>query len=215
MTAGAHRYQLEVARIALAAASRYGFALAGGQALIAHGIVSRSTVDIDLFTDRDHGVRTAAGIVATALTRAGFDVEEIAGTGEVFPGFDESMIEFEVRHGDEAVRLQLVRFDRDRQPVTLDIGPVLHLDDVIGTKVAAMAARAEPRDFIDVAAALDRYGRDDLIALGTRADAALTPDELGDAVRRLDRMPDEVFHLYGLGAGQIAAVRAAFAPWPR
>jgi hypothetical protein len=42
----------------------------------------------------------------------------------------------------------------------LDIGPVLHLDDVIGSKVAAMAVRAEPRDFVDVAAALDRCSRE-------------------------------------------------------
>jgi hypothetical protein len=208
-------YQARVARVALAAASGYGFALAGGQALIAHGVVSRPTSDIDLFTDRDDGVRNAAETVVAALARAGFDVTEIAETAELFDGFDHSLAEFDVQSADEAVRLQLVRFDRDRQPVLLEIGPVLHLDDVIGTKVAALAARAEPRDFIDVAAALDRYGRDRLVALGMRADPALTPTELADAVRRLDRMPDEVFHLYGLGPAEIAAVRRAFDEWPR
>jgi hypothetical protein len=212
-------YQARVTRIALAAASEYGFALAGGQALIAHGVVSRPTSDIDLFTDRDDGVRHAAETVAAALTHNGFDVAEVAETAELFDGFDHSMAEFEI-HGDAgAVRLQLVRFDRDRQPVLLEIGPVLHLDDVIGTKVAALAARAEPRDFIDVAAVLDRhgdrYGRDRLVALGMRADAALTPTELGDAMRRLDRMPDDVFHLYGLGRTEIGTVRRAFDAWPR
>ncbi|GAA0947422.1 nucleotidyl transferase AbiEii/AbiGii toxin family protein [Virgisporangium aurantiacum] len=215
-------YHARVARVALAAASDYGFALAGGQALIAHGVVSRPTSDIDLFTDRDDGVRDAAETVAAALARAGFDVTEVAETAELFDGFDHSMAEFEIHDADSAdsaVRLQLVRFDRDRPPVLLEIGPVLHLDDLIGMKVAALAARAEPRDFIDVAAALDRYGRDRLVALGMRADPALTPSELADAVRRLDRMPDEVFHLYGLGttenAGEIAAVRRAFEDWPR
>ena len=208
-------YQARVARVALAAASDYGFALAGGQALIAHGVVSRPTSDIDLFTDRDDGVRDAAETVVAALAEAGFDVTEIAETAELFDGFDHSMAEFEVHSADEAVRLQLVRFDRDRQPVMLEIGPVLHLDDVIGTKVAALAARAEPRDFIDVAAALDRYGRDRLVALGMRADPALTKKELLDAMRRLDRMPDDVFRLYGLGPDEIAAVRAAFGAWPR
>lgn len=208
-------YQARVARVALAAASDYGFALAGGQALIAHGVVSRPTSDIDLFTDREDGVRDAAESVAAALARAGFDVTEIAETAELFDGFDHSMAEFEVHSADEAVRLQLVRFDRDRQPVMLEIGPVLHLDDVIGTKVAALAARAEPRDFIDVAAALDRYGRERLVALGMRADPALTPTELADAMRRLDRMPDDVFGLYGLGHDEIVAVRRAFEEWPR
>jgi hypothetical protein len=174
-------YQARVARIALAAASDYGFALAGGQALIAHGVVFRPTSDIDLFTDRDDGVHDAARTVATALADAGLDVTETTGLGDVFDGFDHSMVEFEVTGPpDDTVRVQLVRFDRDRQPVMLPIGPVLHLDDVLGTKVAA-----------------------------------LTAQELRAAVRRLDRMPDGVFHLYGLGAAEIAAVRRAFEAWPR
>jgi Nucleotidyl transferase AbiEii toxin, Type IV TA system len=49
-------FQAEVARIALAVAGPHGFALAGGGALVAHGIVSRATEDIDLFTNIDHGV---------------------------------------------------------------------------------------------------------------------------------------------------------------
>jgi hypothetical protein len=36
----------QLATIALGAAARYGFALAGGNALIAHGVVSRFTADV-------------------------------------------------------------------------------------------------------------------------------------------------------------------------
>jgi hypothetical protein len=42
---------------------------------------------------------------------------------------------------------------------------VLHFDDVLGSKVAAPATRAEPRDYIDAAAALRRYTRQQLIDL--------------------------------------------------
>jgi len=49
-------FQTQVARLALRAASRHGFALGGGHALIAYGIVSRPTEDVDLFTDEDGGV---------------------------------------------------------------------------------------------------------------------------------------------------------------
>ncbi|WFE40346.1 nucleotidyl transferase AbiEii/AbiGii toxin family protein [Micromonospora sp. WMMD998] len=52
-------FQHEVASLALAAAAGHGFALAGGQALIAHGIGARPTEDIDLFTDTDGGVTPA------------------------------------------------------------------------------------------------------------------------------------------------------------
>jgi hypothetical protein len=44
--------QRQVAGVVLQAARRYGFALAGGCALIAHGIVDRRTEDADLFTNR-------------------------------------------------------------------------------------------------------------------------------------------------------------------
>ncbi len=40
------KLQREVAVIALRAAARHGFALAGGNALIAHGITDRPTDDI-------------------------------------------------------------------------------------------------------------------------------------------------------------------------
>jgi hypothetical protein len=43
--------------------ARHGFALSGGNALIAHGIVSRLTQDVDLFTDREAGVAAAADAV--------------------------------------------------------------------------------------------------------------------------------------------------------
>ena len=56
----------EVAAIALRAAARHGFALAGGCALIAHGVIGRPTQDVDLFTDDEHGVLAAADAVEPA-----------------------------------------------------------------------------------------------------------------------------------------------------
>lgn len=45
-------HQQRVATIGLAALEPYGFALAGGYALQAHGLVTRPSDDIDLFTDQ-------------------------------------------------------------------------------------------------------------------------------------------------------------------
>ncbi|WP_349880252.1 nucleotidyl transferase AbiEii/AbiGii toxin family protein [Micromonospora sp. HUAS YX12] len=211
-------FQHEVARIALAVAGRHGFALAGGQALIAHGIGARPTEDVDLFTDVDGGVTAAAELVRATLLDAGFQVDTIAEPTElddVFYGFEHDMTEFEVRRDDRTVRLQLVRFARSVSPIVLDVGPVLHLDDVIGTKVAAMVTRAQPRDYIDVAASLGRYSRNDLLDLARRADPALTDEEFQDALQRLDRLPDTVFALYRLTPDQIRDLRRAFSDWPR
>jgi hypothetical protein len=40
----------QIARIALAAGSRFGLALAGGYAVAAHGMGNRPSGDVDLFT---------------------------------------------------------------------------------------------------------------------------------------------------------------------
>ena len=57
----------QVAAIALRAAARHGFALGGGNALIAYGVISRPTQDVDLVTNRETGVGTAAGPVPFGL----------------------------------------------------------------------------------------------------------------------------------------------------
>ena len=45
--------------------------------------------------------------------------------------------------GGEQTVLQLAYFDRTTRPVTMDIGPVLDLEDVIGGKVCALASFSE------------------------------------------------------------------------
>jgi hypothetical protein len=70
----------QLAAVALAAASEHGFAL-GGNALLAHGVISRPTQDVDLFTNQEHGVQAAADAVHAALHRAGFQAERQGQTG--------------------------------------------------------------------------------------------------------------------------------------
>lgn len=78
-----------------------------------------------------------------------------------------------------------------------------------------MATRAEPRDYIDVAGALDRYTRDQLLRLARTSDPALTDGEIADAMRRLDRIPDASWKRYGLTDAECRAVRERFPAWPR
>src|SRR5712664_4408837 len=84
----------EVAAIALRAAARYGFALGGGNALIAHGLITRPTQDVDLFTNEETGVEAAADSVETALREAGFDADredKDSGLPESFEGMSEGL----------------------------------------------------------------------------------------------------------------------------
>jgi hypothetical protein len=88
----------QVARIALGAAAGHGFALGGGNALLAYGIISRPTRDVDLFTDQERGVLAAAGPVEAALRDAGFAAErrdQPAGLADVFPGMGEGLAEMD------------------------------------------------------------------------------------------------------------------------
>ena len=99
--------------------------------------------------------------------------------------------------GGAQLMLQMAYFDRGRQPVRMEFGPVLDLDDAIGGKVAALASRAAERDYIDVAAALARgYSVAQLTALAL--DPGLAAEDFADAGQRLDRLRDDRFAPYGL-----------------
>jgi hypothetical protein len=91
---GLHR---QVASIALAAAAEHGFALGGGNALLAHGLTTRPTQDVDLFTDQEHGVDGPAAAVEQALADAGLQAEgqdDTAGLADLFPGMGQGLAEW-------------------------------------------------------------------------------------------------------------------------
>jgi Nucleotidyl transferase AbiEii toxin, Type IV TA system len=209
----------EVTAIALRAAARHGFALGGGNALIQHGVISRLTEDVDLFTNHEHGVEAAADAVEAALRDAGFEAERIdktSGLADLFPGMGEGMAEWIITApGGRQMALQLAYFDRSRGPVTMDIGPVLDLEDVIGGKVCALASRSYERDYVDTGAALARYSVEQVIGFARRLDPGLEDRDFAEAGQRLDQMPDEAFTPFGLGSGDVAALRERFAAWPR
>jgi hypothetical protein len=209
----------QVAAIALRAAAPHGFALGGGNALIAHGVIDRATQDVDVFSDEQGGVAAAADAVDAALREAGFGTErrdETASLADIFYGIGEGLAEWIVTApGGEQMLLQLAYFDRARKPVVMDVGPVLDLEDVVGGKMCALASRVEPRDYVDVAAALGRYSMEQMIGFARRLDPGLTDSDFADAARRLDQWGDRVFGSFGLGPEDVALLRERFAAWPR
>jgi hypothetical protein len=213
------KFHGQVATIALRAAAPHGFALGGGNALIAHGVIDRATQDVDVFSDEQGGVAAAADAVDAALREAGFGTErrdETASLADIFYGIGEGLAEWIVTApSGEQMLLQLAYFDRARKPVVMDIGPVLDLEDVVGGKMCALASRVEPRDYVDVAAALGRYSREQMIAFSRRLDPGLTGSDFADAARRLDQWGDRVFAPFGLSPEDVALLRERFASWPR
>lgn len=92
---------------------------------------------------------------------------------------------------------------------------MLHLDEAVASKVAALLGRALARDYIDVAAAADRYSRRQLLKLTYQRDPGLQVFDPALAAQRLDRPPDAQLSRYRLAQHEAIAVHARFAGWPR
>jgi len=208
---GIDPFHEDVARIALAAAGDHGFALAGGNALVAHGVLRRETEDIDLFSPEPGAPGAVAAAVREALVGSGYGAEIIR-PPESHQG---EFARLEVTRGDRTMHVDLARDWRQWPPVELELGPVLHLDDAVSSKVNAMVTRHLPRDFIDVAAVLGRYSRRELIRLTLTRDPGLRVLDFTDAARELDRLSNDTFRRYDLTDDDIDVLRQRFADWPR
>jgi hypothetical protein len=116
---------------------------------------------------------------------------------------------------EDGVRLSLGHLSRLRSPEQLDIGPVLHMDDLRAWKVSALVARAEPRDFIDVAVFLADHTPDDLLAEARQIDPGIEEADIAAVGGRLARIQDWELAIYDLDDDAIAVVRDRFAAWPQ
>jgi hypothetical protein len=209
----------QVASIALGAAARHGFALVGGNALLAHGVITRPTQDVDLFTNQEHGVEAATRAVEVALRRAGFRADRqdlTGGIADIFPDMGEGLAEWLVTSpAGEEMMLQLAYFDRSPRASRDGPRPGPRHRGRRRRQGVCPASRIEPRDYVDTAKMLERYTPTELIGLARRLDPGLTARDFADAGRQLDRIDDEAFARYGLNAGDVAALRERFGAWPR
>lgn len=131
----------------LTAIAEFGFALAGGSALIDYDVVARETDDIDAFNDRwDVGTFTAAcARVIQVCHENGWEAALVA---------DQDMdkrIRVDAGTGHPVI-VQLVYYGRSQDPEQR-VGGGLRLifDDVVAGKGAALADVARGRDFYDLA----------------------------------------------------------------
>lgn len=205
--------QERLARLGLVVTARHGFVLAGGNAITAHGLSERPTRDVDLFTnDRDpERFATAVAEAVRAYEQAGLTVEVRRQV--------EQLVQLRVR--DEVGREVEVEFAVDyraEEPAQLQVGPVLSRDDAVAAKMAAMYGRGEPRDFLDVDAALTSgaYTRDQLVQLAdARAPQAMDRDLLASQLRYGASLASEEFTDYGLDVDRVEALRSGLREWAR
>ncbi|MBS9533273.1 winged helix-turn-helix transcriptional regulator [Mycobacterium sp. M1] len=139
--------RIRIQDVVLAAIAEYGFALAGGSALIDYDVVSRDTEDIDAFNDRWDATAFQAALhsILQVCAEQGWHTQTMR---------DEDMdkqVLVDAATGSPVV-VQMVYYERSRDPEHRASGGLrLIFDDVVGGKGAAIADVARGRDFFDLA----------------------------------------------------------------
>jgi hypothetical protein len=200
-----------IARIALALPQARTLALAGGGAMIAHGLVDRTTRDVDLFTevDADEAVDVAAAL-RSSLTGEGLVIEDSAR-----PPYENRFVVIDPVTGASTSVEVFPDGGRLRPRALLDVGPVLHRDDLAADKTLALWARAEPRDFVDVVALRTRYGGNRLLELAAEKDRGFTVPTFIEALRSIRRLRQIDWDNAGIPPHDVAQIEAAVEEWCR
>lgn len=200
--------QEHLARIGLRVIAGRGFVLGGGHAIELHGMGTRPSEDVDLFSPE----RGSPGMVADDLideyAREGFKVAVRLRTPDLV-----QMEIADVRGG--RCNVDLGVFWQARSPVLLDVGPVLHPDDAVAGKMDALFNRWAPRDFLDVDAILasGRYTPQQLLAVAGEHNPGFAPSMFAESLANLRRIPDREFEAYGTSDQQVAKMRERFKCW--
>lgn len=200
--------QQELARIALHSVGNRGFVLGGGHAVALHGMGTRPSEDVDLFSDKRGTPGEVADDVTTAFEHAGLAVTVIRRT----PDLVQMTVTFPDGH---ASKVDLGVFWRSKSPVLLEVGPVLHPDDAVAGKMDALFNRWAPRDYLDVDAILvsKRYTREQLIAVAMEHNPGFDRRMFAESLSYLRGMPDRDFTPYEIAIEDIAAMRSRYAEW--
>ncbi|RRD46790.1 nucleotidyl transferase AbiEii/AbiGii toxin family protein [Arachnia propionica] len=210
MNAGFEAQQRELARIALTRIAEAGFVLAGSGAIREHGVIDRPTEDIDLFTmtqDNDK-FAWAVGCVVTDLRESGYEVEEAQRVAQ--------FARLKVRAVDGLqLNIDMGVDWRENDPVWLDIGPVLSVEDAVGNKIAAAYSRGEPRDYLDVDA-IRRWGRftdEELVKAAATRDNGFEVSIFVQQLEAVNRVTLRDVERYGVSSEQLDRIKERCTQW--
>lgn len=217
------RTQARVTAAALGGAPEAGFALAGAGAIRAHGVTDRPTEDVDLFTANVDATSFSAAVddVIAALTAEGFEVTTVrrldgfARLEVLDPSAATSTAGGRAARGGHVVDVDLGIDWRAYPPVTLDVGPVLAIEDAVGNKISALYSRSEVRDYLDVDA-IRRSGRfsdKELLAAAAERDPGFAATEFANQLRGAQRIEPAAAAVYGVGATALAGIQERLSAW--
>jgi hypothetical protein len=203
-----------LAEIGLRAGGACGFALAGGHAIAAHGILQRPSEDVDLFADWQQRADFPAAVdqVVAAYAEAGYKVD-IDHRNDTFARlYLTDLVASDGQH-----RVELVANWRLQPPVQMDVGPVLHPDDVMAGKMDALYNRAAARDFLDIDAAITggHYTLERLCELAEAMDAGFDRGMFARMLQSIRRFDAADFAEYGVDAPEVKTLRLRVDAWQK
>ncbi|MGW0601169.1 nucleotidyl transferase AbiEii/AbiGii toxin family protein [Streptomyces sp. NPDC002776] len=188
--------------------SPYPLVLTGGYAVQAHGLVERFSRDLDVATENPASMDEIVASLATGLVARGWRTTHVQ--------TDPLSGRFLVTDPDtgEECEVDVLKEAFWAPPAQTPYGPVLSLDDVIGTKVRALADRGTVRDLIDVQAASRIRSTAELETLGRRrAHDEFDLEDLRDRLIGADWYEDEDYAAYGLTSRQIGELKTWALEW--
>lgn len=182
-----------------------GFAVAGGAALIARGLIKRPTQDVDLFLLDTSDSTVASAVVAfeAAMDRLGWSHSRAIDQ----PDF----VRLTIDDGQDRLIVDLGR-DSPAAEATdrTELGPTLSSRDLAARKTLALFGRAEARDFTDVYALAQHYGRDRLLNWAAEDDPGFDRRIFAGMLATIDRLDDEDLPV---DPPQASAVRSFVQVW--
>jgi len=195
-------------RDVLAVGSLYPLVITGGYAVQAHGLVDRLSRDLDVAAESQIPMEEIAAALASGLAGRDWGVRRISAD----PLSARLIVTSPATS--EQCEVDILKEAFWQPPKVTEYGPVLALDDVIGTKVRALADRGAARDLIDVHAACRLYTNAELESLGARhAREEFSLEELATRLGGAEWYDDEAFSAYDVSDEEIAALRAWAFAW--
>lgn len=200
--------QLAVARLLFGLPEAAGFALAGGSALLALGVIDRPTRDIDAFVGAQ--AATPPGDVAPLLHALRIRLEDEGWTVTVDRA-QPTFARLVATRDENAVEIDLAVDSPPLFPIEIvsDL-PVLGGQDLAARKVLAILDRAEGRDFTDLRTLAVRYSPADCIRWAQELDSGVRAVEIAHAFENLRRLDDAELPC---DPGDVADVRVWYQRW--
>ena len=196
-------FQVDVAQIFFDLPAADGFLLAGGGALLASGLTTRPTRDLDFF-----GAPTVADVTRAceqfevAVTEAGWSSFRLQSSNSFVRlhliGPEELIVEIAI---DSAARWA---------PVVSIAGPTFDPQELAGRKLVALFNRAEARDFADVYVLAEQFDKDSLLHWAREIDPGFDLEVLREMFGTLHRFTDEEIPV---APSLVTRVRTFFQSW--